>query len=416
MMKPAKFQRFTYPLVLEQIPAVLLGRFFDHFKNDLLARKCCLPSTPPGTEAYCNRWAALLRSPETLPDSLVHAMEELAEQAAPENWPRLEAAVSHARVAHADINTNSSRESLALQLWLWEQKLSEGELRVESGAALVASDSPPIDVAQISNSAVSPSDAAARAPVAETPLNSQLTSLSTNANTGMKSIGKISRLPREIREQLNRRLQNEEEAKPLLEWLNGLPEVQAVLTAEFEGRPITRQNLYDWKQYGFRNWQMRQSSLEFVRTLDEDAGTINPAGPQSFAGALTEKLAQWIALRYAAAAQALSVTDEDPQTELRRLREFCRDIVALRRGDLGAGRLSLEHARLAAEQVKSEAELEERFWEWTKRPEVQARLHPRRDPDKIRREVVRMVDRELLGIRHSDEEPTEPIQDPAIMI
>ena len=224
-------------------------------------------------------------------------------------------------------------------------------------------------------------------------------------------MGKIARLPRDIREQLNRRLQNGEEAKPLLEWLNGLPDVQSVLAAEFEGRPLTKQNLSDWKQFGFRDWQMRQSGLEFVLNLDAE----NAALPKSLAGPLTEKLAGWLALRYAAAAQTLTTTDDKPETELRRLREFCGDIVALRRGDLGASRLSLQQARLAAEQAKTDAEQEKRFWEWTKRPDIQAKLYPTRDPDQVRRDVVRMLDRELLGIRHPTD-PEETTLDPAILI
>ena len=40
--------------------------------------------------------------------------------------------------------------------------------------------------------------------------------------------GKIARLPRHIRGQLNRRLQNGEEGNTLLEWLNALPKVQEV--------------------------------------------------------------------------------------------------------------------------------------------------------------------------------------------
>ena len=108
--------------------------------------------------------------------------------------------------------------------------------------------------------------------------------------------------------------------------------------------------------------------------------------------------------------------DENPETELHRLREFCGDIVALRRGDLSAGRLGLEQARFAAEQAKTEQAEEKRFWEWTKRPDIQARLFPHRDPDEIRLQVVRMVDRELLGIRHPVEKTISPDHDPAVLI
>jgi len=43
--------------------------------------------------------------------------------------------------------------------------------------------------------------------------------------------GKIARLPAAIREELNQRLFDGEPAKPLIEWLNGQPRVQAVLKA-----------------------------------------------------------------------------------------------------------------------------------------------------------------------------------------
>ena len=37
----------------------------------------------------------------------------------------------------------------------------------------------------------------------------------------MSTLGKIERLPREVRDELNRRLDNNEPGGPLLEWLNG---------------------------------------------------------------------------------------------------------------------------------------------------------------------------------------------------
>jgi hypothetical protein len=49
--------------------------------------------------------------------------------------------------------------------------------------------------------------------------------------------GKIARMPQSIREQINRRLQNGEEGKQIAEWVNALPDVIAVLSAEFDGQP-----------------------------------------------------------------------------------------------------------------------------------------------------------------------------------
>jgi len=41
--------------------------------------------------------------------------------------------------------------------------------------------------------------------------------------------GKIAKLPRDVREQLNRKLAGGAEGDALLDWLNGLPETRAVL-------------------------------------------------------------------------------------------------------------------------------------------------------------------------------------------
>ena len=49
----------------------------------------------------------------------------------------------------------------------------------------------------------------------------------------MTRVGKIARLPRALREQLNHRLQDGELGRRLVDWLNASPEVKAVLAAEF---------------------------------------------------------------------------------------------------------------------------------------------------------------------------------------
>ena len=45
-------------------------------------------------------------------------------------------------------------------------------------------------------------------------------------------ISKIARFPRQIREQLNHRLDCSEKTRLILAWLNSLPEVQAILAEE----------------------------------------------------------------------------------------------------------------------------------------------------------------------------------------
>ncbi len=66
--------------------------------------------------------------------------------------------------------------------------------------------------------------------------------------------GKIARLPLEIRELLNKRLQDVEQGNKLVAWLDSPPEMRAVVASEFGGRPINEQSSRHWKQCGYRDW------------------------------------------------------------------------------------------------------------------------------------------------------------------
>ena len=74
-----------------------------------------------------------------------------------------------------------------------------------------------------------------------------------NLNTVTRT-GKIARLPLSIRDQLNRRLLDNEPGPSLLAWLNSLPEVQALLAADFASQPISPANLSHWKGGAYRDW------------------------------------------------------------------------------------------------------------------------------------------------------------------
>ncbi len=89
--------------------------------------------------------------------------------------------------------------------------------------------------------------------------------------------GKIARLPRDIREELNERLERSEASPHLLAWLNGLKEVKKLLRDEFDGVPISKQNLSEWRQGGFQEWLVRQElwakvgdMKDFAEELGED--------------------------------------------------------------------------------------------------------------------------------------------------
>ena len=118
-MKIIEIQRFNQAGILLRIKSPHLVNFFDRFKAELQAKGLRLPPAEPPSEGYCTGWAGLLSRAEALPGSMVEAVLAMEEQVTPENWPRLEAAVRNARYSGLWLDTASSRESLALQLWLW---------------------------------------------------------------------------------------------------------------------------------------------------------------------------------------------------------------------------------------------------------------------------------------------------------
>src|ERR1035441_9158793 len=154
--------------------------------------------------------------------------------------------------------------------------------------------------------------------------------------------GKIARLPQSIREQINRRLQNGEEAKQIAEWLNALPEVIAILAAEFGGQAINDVNLSNWKLGGYRDWEAQQEALEAVRRFGTDAAELS----QAAGGQLADQLAVCLTARIAVALQRPTYDGHDPAEQLQRLRQLCADLVALRKGDHNAQWLRIEREKL----------------------------------------------------------------------
>ena len=180
----------------------------------------------------------------------------------------------------------------------------------------------------------------------------------------MTRTGKIARLPSEIREELNCRLQDNEPGGSLLAWLNMLPDAREVLARHFGGSAITKQNLYEWRLGGFAAWQARQETLAQARELMGEAAELAAATE----GKLTDHLATVVAARYASALAGWNgEVTEELRRKLRALRGLCQDIVELRRGDHSGARLKMEQERLEREREKTEEEVVAHFQRWIKK-------------------------------------------------
>jgi hypothetical protein len=180
--------------------------------------------------------------------------------------------------------------------------------------------------------------------------------------------GKIARLPQTIRDQLNCRLQDGEQGKSLVAWLNSLPEVRAVLKADFGGRSITESNLSEWRQGGYREWQVQQEAIEAVRHMDVDSSELNKASKTPVIDLLSHRLAA----RYVVATQTLNRPDGEGEIDVKLLHGFCRDVVALRRSDHTAERLEIERGRLKLERDQHHKMQDEEFLQraWARHKEV----------------------------------------------
>ena len=177
----------------------------------------------------------------------------------------------------------------------------------------------------------------------------------------MQRNGKIARLSREIRDELNTRLAEGEPGGPLLEWLNGLPAVKAVVERSFGNNPITKQNLSEWRAGGFVEWEARQEMLAQAREMAADAKEFNKAT----AGKLTDHLATSLAARYASLLSSWNGEADEPfRQKLRVLRSMCQDIAELRKGDHSGGWLKLEQDRVEREEEATEEAVVAQFQRW----------------------------------------------------
>jgi hypothetical protein len=151
----------------------------------------------------------------------------------------------------------------------------------------------------------------------------------------MNRTGKIARLPYNTRQELNRRLLDNEPGDALLAWLNARPEVQAVLGRQFDGNPISKQNLSDWRTGGFAIWELRQEVFGDALEAEEASDELDAATHSG----LADKLMTLLAGRYASLLIRWDgeITPAFTQ-KLRALHGLCRDLNVLRREARGAGR------------------------------------------------------------------------------
>jgi hypothetical protein len=151
--------------------------------------------------------------------------------------------------------------------------------------------------------------------------------------------GKIAKLPLQIRDELNTRLFKGEPANRLVDWLNAQPAVIGILQTCFEGRPISEQNISEWKQGGYFEWLAIHEPLE---GSSPSGGSIH-----STAGMTAERLLTVLTARHAEMLELMDIAhDELFVRRLNALERLTRSAVAVRKCELQAVRCDLERERL----------------------------------------------------------------------
>ena len=167
--------------------------------------------------------------------------------------------------------------------------------------------------------------------------------------------GKIARLSKDVREQLNRRLENGWGGARLLKWLNDLPDVRRVLREEFHGRAISPKNLSQWREGGYADWVRNQQSREGMRWMVERAEELADApGPKD----VCEQLARIVTVEVAEQVRRLDQI-EDPKERWRELREVCLELWRLRNATSYGQGVALGWKRWQREVDREDAALEE---------------------------------------------------------
>jgi len=154
--------------------------------------------------------------------------------------------------------------------------------------------------------------------------------------------GKIARLPHSVREELNQRLRDGEEAKPLLRWLNREDEVYTRINA---------QNLTEWRQGGYAEWLTRQEQCEMVWRFAEEAQSLEAASPgMRISQCLSIQAGAQLILRF----QTLLAQPAESKERFEELDRLIRSLALLRREDTKALQAQFQADKFHWQQVKAD--------------------------------------------------------------
>jgi hypothetical protein len=166
-------------------------------------------------------------------------------------------------------------------------------------------------------------------------------------------VGKIGRLPKTIRDDLGRRIEDGEPGKESVKWLNGEPRVQEILKEQFGGRAITEQNLSEWKQRGHPEWLRHEETRSLVSKLTEQSDDLDEAADGM---EISDRLDSILAAELASLAEKLLEEVTDPKERWQRFQEVLREFRYFRHEGNNSRRNQLQRQRWEREVERQDEE------------------------------------------------------------
>lgn len=171
-------------------------------------------------------------------------------------------------------------------------------------------------------------------------------------------VGKIGRLPKSTRDCLGERIENGESGQKLVEWLNSLNIVKETLKEHFDGRPITEQNISDWRRNGHQLWLRHQETKRFAASITEQSEDLDEAADGH---ELSDRFATVLATEIARLGQSLLEQEPDPEKRWQRLCAINRELSQLRRDDHRALRTLIRRQQWTRQVEREDTESEKQI-------------------------------------------------------
>lgn len=171
-------------------------------------------------------------------------------------------------------------------------------------------------------------------------------------------IGKIARLPLDVRNDLNQRLQDGKSGKAILAWLNRQKIGEDIWYQGGVGVNISEQNLSNWRAGGYQDWLQQQEALDFVRLMAEEAGELGAAADGE---GIADRFTAILAVELTRLAKVLLEKESDPEKRWARLGAVSDKLSQIRRDDHRAAQVKMKREQWKREQEREEEAMEEQY-------------------------------------------------------